>query len=217
VNLFWQRLTFALGEEAEDKQGIDPKTGTNPLHSFKLLRSKGIDLVRFAASPYCPSHLALWRLGGKGEELYWRTLDGIIHDAAKAHVRLIPTLQWRATLPSISCGEDLSLLFQTEKLSCARILLHLYSSAVVSRYRNANHIVAWELMNELNLGVDVLHKARKFHRHSHHNDLLVPQRGVSDSPVNEHQYRRLTSKGCYYDLHARTRGTTLTFHFLSHI
>ena len=42
-------------------------------------------------------------------------------------MRLIPTLMWRAVLPSLSCGEPLGVLFDSKQTSCARSLLYNYS------------------------------------------------------------------------------------------
>lgn len=151
-NLFWERLQFF---SKPDKPNEALVNGKNPKHSFSLLKSKGIDLVRFAASPYCQSDFAMWRQGGDQESVYWHVLDEIIYEAKLANVRLIPTLIWRARMPSFSCREEFSFLFQYEKPSCARTLIRLYVTEVVSRYQKYDNIIAWELFNELNYEVDI--------------------------------------------------------------
>lgn len=162
VNVFWERLQHVLGE-GEDNDDTNDEVfvnGKNPKHSFVLLKSKGIDLVRFAASPYCQSQFSMWRLGGEQEALYWSILDDIMSEAYLAGVRLIPTLIWRAKMPSLACQEPFSMLFNSEKTSCARSLIRLYATQLVSRYEHYDNIVAWELFNELNLVVDLSHKAK---------------------------------------------------------
>jgi hypothetical protein len=163
VNVFWERLQHLLGEENDDTEGL--VDGRNPNHSFKLLKSKGIDLVRFAASPYCQSQFAMWRSGGHQEAQYWQLLDDVMNEAHQAGVRLIPTLMWRGRMPSLACQEPVSLMFQSEKPSCARSLIRLYATEVVTRYQNFDNIVAWELVNELNLEVDINHKSKRSNCH----------------------------------------------------
>jgi hypothetical protein len=59
VNIFWERLSTALGDEWDDSKPAGPRP--NPeRHSLAKLKGIGIDLVRFAASPYCPNQFALW-------------------------------------------------------------------------------------------------------------------------------------------------------------
>ncbi len=69
VNIFWERLSAVLGEATDDDPGVGGgedanRTARSPRgataeeaarrHSLAELKALGIDLVRFAASPYCP-------------------------------------------------------------------------------------------------------------------------------------------------------------------
>ena len=208
VNVFWERLTAALGESTSDEGLAAPPGwdwrhmgGSESKHSLHALRASGIDLIRFAASPYCPHHFALWRLGGAGQALYWEVLDSVVAEAEAAGVRLIPTLMWRATLPSLSCGEDLGRLFDASPgaaPSCARALLHNYTVALVTRYRKRPIIVAWELMNELDLQADLRHVDRSALRRKH---APQPQRKAGaaapavEAEAERRRRRRLNHRG----------------------
>lgn len=200
VNIFWERLAKALGEDVEESLMIHSTKSSNSSsfanfesettdkHSLAALKERGIDLVRFAASPYCPSHLALWRLGGKNESLYWSVLDSIFDEADAAGVRLIPVVMWRIVLPSLACGEPIGQLFQSG--SCSHELLRNYTVDLVQRYQNRESVVVWELKNELNLHADNMHRPRPATKSATHQEAFpavrAEQRLLAAAPGNCH-------------------------------
>ena len=121
-------------------------------HNLTVLASHGVDLVRFAAAPYCPNHFALWRSGGANRTHYWSMLDDIVREAEAAGVRLIPTIMWRVRLLPMVCEEPMHRLF-VEK-TCASRLLEEYATQLVWHLSGSPAVVAWELMNELDLQAD---------------------------------------------------------------
>mmetsp|Transcript_77337 Transcript_77337/g.154965 ORF Transcript_77337/g.154965 Transcript_77337/m.154965 type:complete len:574 (+) Transcript_77337:120-1841(+) len=196
VDIFWERISSALGDEPVQRlnstQDAQFKSGVynNEKHSLLALKQRGIDLVRFAASPYCPSHLALWRLGGENASLYWNILDSVFDEADSAGVRLIPVIMWRAILPSISCGESIGRLFESD--SCSHGLLHNYTTSLVRRYQSRKSVVAWELKNELNLHADFMHRLP----HSSTTKLATAQQIFSAPKLDQ---RKLTPSGnCHW-------------------
>ena len=73
VNLLWERIAEHLGETDDADHNTTEVAwqwrhmadeASRHHHNLTVLASHGVDLVRFAAAPYCPNHFALWRLVG---------------------------------------------------------------------------------------------------------------------------------------------------------
>ena len=175
VNIFWERLAQEIGEYHDDDganitaearswrwRHMGAAASSTSQHNLSALAASGVDLVRFAASPYCPNHFALYRLGGRSRERYWEILLSIVREAEEANVRLIPTIMWRAHMLPLSCGEPMGSLFL--KSSCSNKLLFEYTTQLVWRMAASKAVVAWELMNEMDLSAGINHARNSRHR-----------------------------------------------------
>lgn len=139
VDLLWNNNTEALEDAA----------------------SMGVPFVRFAAAPFFPVDLQLWRTD---PERYWREgagaasglaggMDAAVAAAKRLRIRLVPDLLWNIFAFADLCHEPLGALFNGSD-SCARRAAGDYVSQAAARYRAEPAILFWELSNENNALVD---------------------------------------------------------------
>lgn len=112
--------------------------------------SLGINYFRISAGGYCSSDFKFWR---DDPDTYWQIFDEMVQDASAMNIRLIPVIQWHGYAFAHLVGEPLSRLFDTASQS--NQALKRYTQELVSRYKDNQNILFWELTNELSLAADL--------------------------------------------------------------
>jgi hypothetical protein len=122
--------------------------GPNPdnrdyVEGFRTLKSYNIPFVRFAAGGFFPDD---WKLYQTDKDTYFRLFDGLVAEAEKQDIGLIPSLFWTySTVPDL-VGETLDQLGNPASKTLA--FIRKYTTEVVSRYKDSPAIWAWEFGNE---------------------------------------------------------------------
>lgn len=110
---------------------------------FRVLRSYDIPFVRFCAGGFYPVD---WKLYQTDKEKYFALLDGLVAEAEKQGLGLIPSLFWAySTVPDL-VGETLDQMGNPDSKTIA--FIRRYTTEVVSRYKDSPAIWAWEFGNE---------------------------------------------------------------------
>lgn len=98
-----------------------------------------------------PDALGLWQ---KDPRAYWRSVDVMLDDLDRAHIRLVPTLIWNIVQFPAAANETLT-DFIAKPTSASRALAMRFITDFVSRYRGRQTILFYELSNEFNLQADL--------------------------------------------------------------
>jgi hypothetical protein len=113
------------------------------VEGFRTLKSYNIPFVRFCAGGFFPDD---WKLYRTDKELYFKLLDGLVAEAEKQGMGLIPSLFWTySTIPDLM-GESLDQLGNPK--SKTQAFIRQYTTEVVSRYKDSPAIWGWEFGNE---------------------------------------------------------------------
>lgn len=113
------------------------------IQGFQTLRSYHIPFVRFCAGGFWPCD---WKLYQTDKEKYFRLFDGLVAEAEKQNIGLIPSLFWTySTIPDL-VGETIDQWGNPESKTIA--FMRQYTTEVVSRYKDSPAIWAWEFGNE---------------------------------------------------------------------
>jgi hypothetical protein len=110
---------------------------------FEVLRGHGIPFVRFAAGGFFPVG---WKAYLTDREGYFKALDGLVAEAERQGMGLIPSLFWTySTVPDV-VGETLDQWGNPGSKTHA--FLRQYTTEVVSRYKDSPAVWGWEFGNE---------------------------------------------------------------------
>jgi cysteine-rich repeat protein len=156
-SLFFDALGMNVAPSSECSRDLvfgDAAVSARVIELLDTLERYGFDTARVALGFY-PDDLGLWV---RDRDAYWRVLDGLVNAARARGIRLVLTLAWNRWLfPDLastpSSIERLNAL--ADPGSRSRALLAEYVTDVVSRYARSSTILAWELVNELNLIADI--------------------------------------------------------------
>lgn len=117
----------------------------------------GVSYLRVAVAGWGPTpgstynDLDLWI---SNPTLYWSYLDQMMRDLKAYQLKIMPTFAWHAIqFPALVGSETVRDLLISEN-SLSYQLLKRYVSEFITRYSDSESIVAYEICNELNLGVD---------------------------------------------------------------
>jgi hypothetical protein len=140
VNKFDLAMRFLRGgeERAQAEQAIADAAA----HGFTVIRASGVG--------YYPADMTLW----PNQQVFWERYDDLMATCRKHGVRLILTLNWNLYLFPDMAGECVQDML-TDKDSRSRAYLWLWTSQLVSRYRDNDTVLFWELSNEVNLLADL--------------------------------------------------------------
>jgi len=116
----------------------------------------GLQFIRFFANPGYPRDRAM--LYDKDPEAYWQGMDELFALCRAHHVRLIPSLQ---TIPGpyTYYGETGQAILAPDSVTYEA--QQRYIDEFVTRYRDDETVLMWELMNEGMLHADVDMEGRK--------------------------------------------------------
>lgn len=113
------------------------------VEGFRVLKEHGIPFVRFCAGGFWPND---WHLYQTDKTKYFELFDGLVAEAEKQDIGLIPSLFWAySTIPDLM-GERLDQW--GNPASKTRAFMKQYTKEVVGRYKTSPAIWAWELGNE---------------------------------------------------------------------
>ena len=110
----------------------------------------GFTVIRIAGVGYYPADMTLW----PNEQIFWPRYDDLLETCRKHGVRLILTINWNVYLFPDMAGECVQDML-TDKDSRSRAYLWLWTHQLVSRYRDNDTVLFWELSNEINLLADL--------------------------------------------------------------
>lgn len=118
-------------------------------------RDAGFEVLRIAAAGYGPNSPEDSDLGALGLWLtnstnYWAKVDGMFEALDQARMHLVPSFIWNATqFPTL--GHDTMTDFLRDPNSRSATLVQQYITEFVTRYRERDTILFYEMGNELNL------------------------------------------------------------------
>lgn len=136
---------------------------------LQWLAANSIPFVRFSAGGFYPAN---WNLRRDDPDEWFARMDGIVREAERLGIGLIPSLFWMySTVPDLA-GESIDHLGDPESRSME--FIRDYTRRVVTRYRGSPAIWGWELGNEYNLAVDLPNAAE-------HRPPVVPAYGTPSS------------------------------------
>lgn len=110
----------------------------------------GFTVIRIAGVGYYPADMSLW----PNQQIFWSRYDDLVETCGKRGVRLILTINWNVYLFPDMAGECVQDML-TDKDSRSRAYLWLWTHQLVSRYRDNDTVLFWELSNEINLLADL--------------------------------------------------------------
>lgn len=113
--------------------------------------SRGFTFIRFAASTFWPSQMALYQTNASA---YWEVLDTVVALAKANGCGLLPSIFWNLFLFSDLSQEPAGALMEPQT-SKAYAAMEAYATAMVRRYATEPTIVAWEIGNEWSLIMDL--------------------------------------------------------------
>ncbi|MHB9035519.1 MAG: cellulase family glycosylhydrolase [Armatimonadota bacterium] len=111
--------------------------------------SQGFRVLRVGLSGFYPKDMALWPT-----EAYWKKFDAMFADLRRANVKIVPIIYWNVHLFPDMTGETLQDLM-TNKDSRSRQYLDYYIQQLMTRYRDEECVLFWDLSNELNINADL--------------------------------------------------------------
>lgn len=152
-------------------------TRRSPREGLAILAEKEIPFVRFPACGFFPVELRRYVDDPEG---YFALLDGVVADAEKQGIGLIPSLFWAFFAVPDLVGEPMQAWGDPQ--SRTREYMRRYTKDMVSRYRGSPAIWAWEFGNEYMLESDLpnLISAEKW---------KVPHRGTPKERREEDRLR----------------------------
>ncbi|MHB9035520.1 MAG: cellulase family glycosylhydrolase [Armatimonadota bacterium] len=137
----------------------------------------GFGVVRLGLIGFYPKDMALWPT-----DEYWKRLDTMFAAVRRANLKIIPVIYWNAYLFPDMTGETLQYLI-TNKDSRSRQYLDYYIQQLVTRYKDEECILFWELWSELNLAADL-----EFIRPYGYLDLNITEMGTPPTRVRRDNY-----------------------------
>ncbi len=133
---------------------IDPAplsaTRRSPREGLAILVEKEIPFVRFAACGFFPVELRRYVDDPEG---YFALLDGVVAEAEKQGIGLIPSLFWAFFAVPDLVSEPMQSWGDPQ--SRTRDYMRRYTKDMVTRYRDSSAIWAWEFGNEYLLESDL--------------------------------------------------------------
>jgi hypothetical protein len=107
----------------------------------------------FIASDFWPTDMTTNTGWMVNHDAFFTAFDQLVTDARARGLRLVPSLLWNTYLFPDIAQEPAGRLFVPGSMS--RMLAERYISEVVTRYRDRDAILFWELGNEMNLLADI--------------------------------------------------------------
>ena len=136
---------------------------------FAVLAEHGIPFARVNFGGFWPVQ---WELYLEDRDAYFARMDAFVASAEAHGLGLIPSLFWyHGCVPDI-VGEPVSAW--GDKDSKTHAFMKEYVEAVVTRYRDARAIWAWEFGNEYNLAADLPNAEE-------HRPMTAPRLGTPES------------------------------------
>jgi hypothetical protein len=116
-------------------------------------RSLGVTHARFIASGYWPTEMTAGSGWVANPTAFFAAFDAMVADARTRRLRLVPSLLWNTYLFPDLAHEPTGKLFVPG--SATRMLAERYITEIVTRYKDEDAILFWELGNETNLLADL--------------------------------------------------------------
>jgi len=126
------------------------KARQNAVQAIQDAAASGIAFLRFWASGFWPIEMKLYF---EKPELYWRYMDELFDLCRKHEVKLVPCIFFNWQMWALICGEDLGALADSKSKTYAA--MREYARELVSRYKEDENILMWELANEAFLSADI--------------------------------------------------------------
>jgi len=125
--------------------------------SLDLLQDIGVDVIRVRATSFWPATIEKTYLNLPDREEFWKRFDEMISDCDKRGIKLVMTIAWTCGMWA-DFGDESLHEFATNPYSQGRTLLNDWIKELVSRYKDCETILFWEIGNEQNNIMD-LHAA----------------------------------------------------------
>ena len=124
--------------------------------SLERLQELGVTVIRVRVSGFWPAQIERTYLNEDPavREAFWQALDEMLDDCDAAGVRVVATIAWHLGGWADLGHESLRELL-TDPNSASRTMLNQWIEDLVTRYRDRDTILFWELTNEANLAADL--------------------------------------------------------------
>jgi len=154
--------------------GADAEKAAKAIEDTK---EHGFGVIRVALIGFYPKDMALWPTAE-----YWARMDAMLAAVRRANLKLIPVIMWNGYIFPDMTGEAVRDMI-TNKDSRSRQYLDLYIEQLVTRYKDEECILFWELWSELNLAADL-----EFMRPNGFSDLIHTEMGTPPTRVRRDNY-----------------------------
>ncbi|MCD6351067.1 MAG: cellulase family glycosylhydrolase [Armatimonadetes bacterium] len=147
-----QYMAGLLGASPEDAA----RARAAARQSLAALKAAGVTVVRVRMSGFWPARIERTYLAedAAARQAFWQALDAMLADCDRYGLRVVATIAWHLGGWADLAHESLQDLF-TDPDSASRALLHRWITDLVSRYKDRDTILFWELTNEANLAADL--------------------------------------------------------------
>jgi len=124
--------------------------------SLKGLADLGVSVIRVRASGFWPAQIERTYLHEDPQvrQAFWQAFDAMLDDCDRYGIRVVLTIAWHLGGWADLAHESLTDLF-TDSRSQSRQMLDKWVEDLVSRYRQRDTVLLWELTNESNLSADL--------------------------------------------------------------
>jgi hypothetical protein len=122
-------------------------------HEMDLAVARGFTHARVIVLPYWPNDMKGPTGWAAHPDAYFAAFDALVTDARARGLHLVPSLLWETFLFPDLAGEPRGQLFVRD--SPSRKLAERFITQFVTRYKDDDTILFWELGNELNLQADL--------------------------------------------------------------
>jgi hypothetical protein len=133
--------------------GLSPETPDQMRAEMDHARAAGITHARFIASGFWPINMSTGSGWVANPTAFFAGFDQMMADARARGLRVVPSLLWNTYLFPDLAHEPVGNLFTPG--TATRMLAERYITQVVTRYKDDDAILFWEIGNELNLLADL--------------------------------------------------------------
>jgi hypothetical protein len=175
---------------------------TTARRSLDALRDLGVNVIRVRGSQFWPAQIEKTYLGGdEARSVFWKRCDMMLADCQARGLKVVLTIAWHlGAWPDL--GHESLQEFAGNPYSASCQLFQQWVSDLVTRYRDNDTILFWELTNEANLGADL--RPQFPEGIIPPRDLSKPHSHIVSDPVVRDQRNHWSSE----ELAAFTRETT---------
>ena len=147
-NLLYQYYQKGIADNSPEANAVYKRLGQKSIHDAAQL---GFNFMRVSVSFWAGADIGIWK---NNSNRYWAVVDEMLADMVAQNVKIVPVLCWSTGQFADFVGEPITEEYINPN-SKAQILQKQFITEFVTRYKNHQAILFWELQNELPLVIDL--------------------------------------------------------------